>query len=171
MKEEKDIFEFLEKKTQNTPEKEYFENLAQKIISENSTNTPSKTKVVPLYRKPILWISGVAAAITIFFLNTESTSLQNGGTLDFNDLSKKEILAYVNENIDDFDEEMLMEFMREEQLKIDAYKEEIQTSAEIDETNVPTELTESLETISREDILDYINEEELDLMDLDEEIF
>lgn len=172
MKDEKDIFDFLDKKPQETPGKEYFENLAQKIISENKEEKSSKTKVIPLYKKPMLWIAGAAAAaIAVFFLNTESPSLKDGGTLDFNDLSKKEILAYVDDNIDDFDEEMLIEFMRSDQVEIIKYTEDFSASFEKNTTNEPTELTESLEAVSKEDILDYLDEEELELMDLDEDIF
>lgn len=176
MEEEKDIFDFIEKQSFEMPDTAYFEGLADKVIGKAKVETPQKAKVVPLYRRSITWISGVAAAILIAFLllPNEPKSVETSSNADFSDLSKQEVLAYVNDNIEDFDEELLVEFIALKNLKSAPNLVEEKEAEESLETLVETEtknLQESLKSISDEEILDYLKEEGLDSDDLEEDLF
>lgn len=177
MEEKKDIFDFIEKRPSETPDSDYFDNLAASVISEvsntdNAESDASKGKVVPLYRRPALWLSGAAAAILVaFLLLPEQTAPTSEGALSFEDLSKKEVLAYVDENIEDFDVELLAEFIPSNKLSTDNYFD--QTTQEVPEEVETTnpELEESLESVSPQEILEYLEMEGMDVDDLDEELF
>lgn len=171
MKDEKDIFDFLEKKSPKTPDASYFESLAKQVASQ-SEELP-KAKVVPLYSRPIVWIAGAAAAVLlVFFLGGEKQGLLKSDDIEFDDLSKAEILAYVDANIDDFDEEMLVEFISTKELNPKEITEDFQTPKDLESDSKNTvELSNSLETVSTEEILEYLDDEEIDLMELEDDIF
>lgn len=169
MSEEKNIFDFIEKRSQDTPDAAYFEELARKVMRDSNAK---ETKVIPLYKKPMLWISGVAAAVLLFVMFNRNLAQVDLPKVDFNDVSKSEILAYVDANIDDFDEELLLEFIPESRLEMNDIHEEFQ---EIKVTTTPktkeTQLSNSIESLSKEDIIEYLDDEELDILDLEEDIF
>lgn len=176
MEDKKDIFDFIEKRLIETPDTDYFKNLADTVI-EKAADVPVKAepKIIPLYRRPVFWLSSVAAAVLVAFLmlpenpNIVPTNLA-GNTVQ--DLSKKEVLAYVDENIEDFDEELLAEFITSSQLDMDPmYDSGVQETENPIETIIETEtqeLQESLESISQDEILQYLQEEGFDSDDEDD---
>lgn len=166
MEERKDIFDFIEKRTTETPDSSYFKNLANSVLDKVAEeNEVSKAKVVPLYRRPVAWISGAAAAVLVAFLlipNEQKNTTQTA-QVDFNNLSKKEVLAYVDAHIEDFDEELILEFIPTKNLETRA-DINIAPEDKLDpiETIVETEskdLQKSLESISDEEIRQYLEEE------------
>lgn len=177
MEEEKDIFEFIEKRSIDTPDESYFQGLADNVIAKSKVPSLQKAKIVPLYKRPITWISGIAAAILVAFLllpNEPSTIVDPARNANFSDLSRQEVLAYVNENIEDFDEELLVEFIALKQLKTETTTVVETEPEESLETLVKTEtkdLQESLKSISDDEILEYLEEEGLDSDDLEEDLF
>jgi len=171
MEEKKDIFDFIEKRPIETPDSSYFKDLADKVLSEAKEEPEERqAKIIPLYRRPVAWISGVAAAILVAFLmlpNTSDPLNPLTGFTNSNEPSRAEVLAYVNENIDDFDEELLIEFIAIKNLEADeAETQELEPEEEALETIIETEtkdLQESLQNISDEEILEYLEMEgELD---------
>jgi hypothetical protein len=77
------------------------------------------------------------------------------------------VLAYVEENIDDFDEELFIEVMNETLVESDTTKKvKSKTSA----TNSKSKETVSFETLTSEEILEYLNENELSIEELEETI-
>ncbi len=170
MEEKKDIFDFIEKRPIETPDADYFKSLADKVISDVAEEPEEpQAKIIPLYRRSIVWISGVAAAILVaFLLLPETTGTGNLDPLAFSDEpSREEVLAYVNDNIDDFDEELLVEFIAMKNLGSEPVLEQtIEPEEEPLETIIETEtqdLQESLKNISDEEILEYLElEGELD---------
>ncbi|MDB2656571.1 hypothetical protein N9Y60_00800 [Crocinitomicaceae bacterium] len=177
MEEKKDIFDFIEKRPIETPDSSYFKDLADKVIADASTSSTgtgqvtdqSKAKIIPLYRRPAAWISAVAAAVLVAFLMLPESSdpvIIDGGAASV-EPSRAEVLAYVNENIDDFDEELLVEFIAIKNLASkSASSQESEPEEEALETMIETEtedLQESLKNISDEEILEYLElEGELD---------
>jgi hypothetical protein len=166
MNEEKDIFDFIEKRKVDMPDKAYFDKLAQGVIDSQ------KTKIIPLYKRPITWIGAAAAAIVLVLLVTKfnisgqdpnpAPSLSN----QFNDISKEELLAYVDENIDEFDIELISEFVPTDELnaKYEALENRMSEELEVH----PLE-TITLENITKEEILEYLNDEDFDFSDLEDE--
>jgi hypothetical protein len=176
MEEKKDIFDFIEKRPIETPDADYFKNLADTVIAK-AADAPvkSEAKIIPLYRRPVFWLSSAAAAVLVAFLllpenpNIIPTTIAGD---PFQDLSKKEVLAYVDENIEDFDEDLLAEFIPVSQLDMNPMVDtETQESENPIETIIETEtqeLQESLESISQDEILQYLQEEGFDSEDEDD---
>jgi hypothetical protein len=129
-----------------------------------------QAKIIPLYRRPAVWISGVAAAVLVAFLMLPESSDPLEPLIGFNvsnEPSRAEVLAYVNENIDDFDEELLVEFIAIKNLGSESeVTQDSEPEEEALETIIETEtkdLQESLKNISDEEILEYLElEGELD---------
>jgi len=179
MADKKDIFEFIKKRPSETPDSDYFDSLADSVLSKVSEENASENKssdsakIIPLYRRPAFWLSGAAAAILVVFLmlpDKKSPVIDNGEP-SFEDLSKSEVLAYVDYNIEDFDVELLAEFIPANKLNTEAYIDKT-----IEETTLETEtsnpdLEESLESISPQEILEYLETEGLDPDDLEDELF
>jgi hypothetical protein len=175
MEEKKDIFDFIKKRPIETPDADYFKNLADKVIADAAEEPEeSKAKIIPFYRRSTVWTSAIAAAILVAFLMLpEEVIVSNSSEgVDFSDLTKKEVLAYVDENIDDFDEELLAEFIATNQLDmdpmIDANEIEIEDPSESIIETETRELQESLESISEDEILQYLQEEGYDSEDEDD---
>ena len=80
----------------------YFENVDNKILSQLPQ---SKVKVIPIFRKPVIWASGVAAAfivgfsILIFNNITDKTSFSNEDYLSINEnLNTEDLAEHLSEN-------------------------------------------------------------------------
>ena len=76
------------------------------------------------------------------------------------------MLAYVDENIDEFDVEMIAEFVPVDELN--AKYEALENTMIEDEEIDPIESI-TLENITKEEILEYLNDEDFDFSDLEDE--
>jgi hypothetical protein len=165
MKNEKDIFDFIKAKKVDVPDQAYFAALA------NSITDSKKNNIVPIYKRPVFWLSSAAAAIVIVFVALnfgETNVMHEKPLLAMNDLDTEIVYDYVNENINDFDAEMISEFIPTE--VITSNTTEI---FEVELEEVKTIETEELsfEDISTEDILNYFESEEISLSDFEDELF
>ena len=163
MNEKKDIFDFIEKSKVDIPNKTYFDNLAQGILDSQ------KTRIIPFYKRPITWISSVAAAVLFFFIvnfNAPNELPDNDQLISFNDISRAELLAYVDKNIEEFDIEMITEFVPVDELNT---KYEALESTMSEELEVHPLETITFENITKEDILEYLNDEDFDFSNLEDE--
>lgn len=167
MNNEKDIFDYIKAKKVDVPDTSYFETLADNIIAKDHV------KVIPIYKKPLFWMSSAAAAILIFFVAfnfTDPNSIQDKPLLALNDIDNDLVYSYVHENINDFDTELLTEFISETDIESDNSSED--ESVQITEENITIESnTITLENISSEDILNYFESEAIDISDLEDELF
>ena len=164
MKEEKDIFDFIQPSKVDTPDKSYFEALTKNVIQE------AKPKVVPLHKRPVVWMRVAAAAIIALLFVTNinpGDSMSSDPLLALNDISSEEILAYVDENIDEFEEDEIAEIVPEEAIEIRDIME-LPEPAVVEEPAV-TEASISLQEVNEEEIMDYLEEEGIELLDLDVE--
>jgi len=162
MEEQKDIFDHLKRKEGFTPDKAYFERLAENVMASQSV------KIVPLYKKPVLWMSAAAAIIAaVFIINFDSnTSAPDNVLLALNDISKEEIRTYIEENIEDFDTDLIVEFVTLETIEHHTFIQPEEVESEDQDLVLETI---SLGDIEREDILDYFEREEIDLLELEDD--
>ena len=161
MKENEDIFEHLKKRKIETPSKDYFDALAASVIKQES----KETKVIPIGRK-ILYRSTSAAAILViglFLFNTPDQQERNI-LAQLDDVSTEELISYVDENIDDFDSEQLGETLSDEE--IDKLDEELSIEM-LDISYFESSESISFEDIDEQDILDYLELEDIDLDELE----
>lgn len=144
--------------------KDYFNSLTENVMSK--VKLEPKTKVISFYKKPLFWIVSTAASICV--LIGVSYFLKNLNELTFDSLSKSEVLAYVENNIDDFDEELIVEVMSESSFN---FGDTTKKTSNLKQPTIQKEKgTLSFESLSEEEILEYLNSQELSLEELEEEI-
>tara|TARA_B110000285_G_C15019467_1_gene560790 strand:- start:696 stop:1208 length:513 start_codon:yes stop_codon:yes gene_type:complete len=161
MDQEKNIFDHIKAKDSFTPDASYFEQLADKVIEQKRP----ETKIIPLYKKPLIWIVATAASVAfILMMNTTSTS-NDSVLLAFNEISTDEIQVYIEQNIDEFETSLLTEYISTEELQ----QNEPNITEEVKVTINQNEITPiDFETIEQDDILKYFEDEEIDIHDLDD---
>ncbi len=161
MKENEDIFEHLKKRKIETPSKDYFDALAASVLEKES----KETKVIPIGRKIFYWATAAAAILVIgFFLFNIPQQTETNILAQLDDVSTEELIAYVDENIDDFDTDQLGETLSDEE--IDKLDEELSLEMS-DISYVESSESISFEDIDEQDILDYLELEDIDLDELE----
>jgi len=163
MQKQKDIFEYLEVRKSKTPDKAYFEQMAIDVLSQHSV------KIVPIYRRPIAVLSAVAAAVILVFvlINFNSTeNIETNPLTALNDLPSQDLISYVDENIDDFDSELIAEYIPIDNIETD-YPIEVIDEYEISNQDLSEAI--SFENVSNDDILEYLENEEIDIYDLEDD--
>jgi len=149
------IFDQVEKRKIIVPESAYFDAMADSIISQQAP------KIIPLYKKPLVWISSAAAVALIAITIQLSTSAEESMNLQtaLNDIPRETILEYVTENIDDYEIDEITEVIPDQTIQ------DIEVFQPI---TIQSESNLSFENISNEEILDYLLEEGIDLEDMNE---
>ena len=161
MKETEDIFEYLKKRKIETPSKDYFDALAASVIEQES----KETKVIPIGRKIFYWSTAAAAILVVgFFLFNIPRQTQTNILAQLDDVSTEELILYVYENIDDFDTEQLGETLSDEE--IDELDEELSIEM-LDISYVESSESISFDDIDEQEILDYLELEDIDLDELE----
>jgi hypothetical protein len=161
MKENNDLFDHLKKKEFTIPDTAYFNSLADKVILENQVK--KKTFVM----RPVIWITAAAAIIILAIIIVKPTTsyVQPDFTqLAFNDISSTEAENYINANLNDFEIDLIEELIISDNA--------IQENSDTTKTQ-PNEVkqTVTFDNISKEDILNYFENENIDIEDLEEESF
>ena len=141
----------------------YFDALSSKMM-DHAKQHP-KAKKISIYRKPIFWFGSVAASLLLIIGINSIWNTTN--QLSFSSLNQEEVLAYVEENIDDFDEELIIEVMNETTFVSDTTKK---VKSNPTSTNSKSKEPVSFETLTSEEILEYLNENELSIEELEETI-
>ena len=149
------IFDQIRKRKITVPENAYFDAMADSIISQQAP------KIIPLYKKPLVWISSAAAVALIAITIQLSTSAEESMNLQtaLNDIPRETILEYVTENIDDYEIDEITEVIPDQTIQ------DIEVFQPI---TIQSESNLSFENISNEEILDYLLEEGIDLEDMNE---
>ena len=157
MESQNNIFEKINPRKVEIPDTAYFTEMAKSI----SANQKPIAKVIPLYKKPMLWVTTIAAAVAVIFVfNMETgTEQQFNMQLAFSEVTNEEIFNYIDENIDEFELNDIAEIIPDENLKA---MEIFQPISIQKETNL------SFDDISEEDIMEYFMEEGIDLNELNE---
>lgn len=179
MEKDKDIFEHLKARKTPMPDASYFSSLAQSVIESQQQTTPNtkeETRVVPLFKRPIVWIGTVAAIAAVFIVGMIVVNLSETSTettdplLALNEIPSSEVYEYIDENIEDFDTDLIAEALDEgsiSSISLSDKSDEIPTVEAAKKTieNV------SFDDIDIEDIIDYLNEEGITSEDIEEDSF
>ena len=93
--------------------------------------------------------------------------------LALNEIPVNEIESYIDENIEDFDTELIAEFVDESSIDIASFSNIADTNKVVSPVNKETKPTPILDEINKDDILKYLEEENIDLQELldDEDSF
>lgn len=163
---EQHIIDELKKGTTPVPADDYFAQLKQGIFDQLEPTV----KMVPLYRKP-WFITTVAASIALivwisFLFDGNETPKPAVAKVDWNSVSRDEILAYVDENIDDFEAETIAQ-------QLDSIPDWTATSLEAEKTTYrpvksakEEKYDDLFKDIDKQDILKYLEEEDFELDEL-----
>jgi hypothetical protein len=157
------------------PDASYFEALANSVIDsqkEKELATPNKTKIVPLYKRRSLWIGAAAAVFIagILIVNFNKTvEIDSDPLLALNGVSSNDVYDYIDENIEDFETDLIVEVLNESSVD-DMSFVKVETAESIpEETDIATSEPISFDDIDSDDILDYFNEEGIDSEDFEDE--
>lgn len=171
IRQEETLLNHLKPIKKQEPDDAYFEELNARILTEIKQNKGRRTPIILL--RPRFWLSAVAASILIFFSLKFFNDEEKPG---FHHLSEGEILAYVENNIDDFDEELFAEHLNGDTTKnttlpLDPITKKPKKVNSPEKVEIPKQsAAEILETITPEDIQNYLRNEGLEEEDLEEEI-
>jgi hypothetical protein len=164
MKNEKDIFDHLKVRKIEMPNAAYFENLAQVVIEKQ------RPKIVQLYKRPMTWISAAAAIAIVVLLvtNISKTSIESvDPLLALNEISTDDLMRYIDNNIEDFDTDMIAEMIPTNDLESSTLFEEIEILEAEPVKKVAAPI--SLDKLDQQDILDYFIEEGIDLEEFEDD--
>ncbi|PHR26142.1 MAG: hypothetical protein COA38_15515 [Fluviicola sp.] len=159
MEEKNDIFDHLKPRKTPIPDASYFESMAKSVIESQ------KAPIIPLYKRPVVWISAVAAIFIagIMIVNFSTTSdINSDPLLALNDVSSDELYAYIDENIDDFETDLIVEALNESSVdEMNFIEPEPAEQIEVKAEKINPEPI-SFDEVDSKDILDYFNEEGID---------
>ncbi len=163
MDKNQDILSKLKYKQPASPGTTYFEELAASIH-----HSESKTKVVPLYKKQWVYIGLTVAASLVLFFSIYSDKPTDNVVLadELSHVEQDQVLAYIDEHIDDFDVELLGEFVIDLEIS-----EELMPATQVEINTENTEdisFEKQIDEINKEEILEYFNEQGIDPGDTDE---
>ena len=158
MEKEDNILEKMRLSDQASVPEGYFEQLSARVI-DRVKDEPRQKKLHVVYKRSLFWLSTAAACLLVFFGSRFFTN--ESSSLTFEDLSDSEILAYVEDNLEDIDVLLLVADVKEEN------KELIQVESISTDTK-ENKLVDAADSISKDDVLDYLNDEDLYLEDIEE---
>lgn len=164
------IIDELKRQQTELPDDAFFDRIKADVLKRvaEETSTPV-AKVVPIYRR--MWLVGsVAAGLALllalpFLFREEQPQTVQQAKVTWEDVSRDELLAYIDDNIADFDEELLAQHLD----SIPHWKTTTSVTyyAGRASKNVRVEKEEKnlFENIEKEEILEYLEEEAIDLED------
>ncbi|MFT5780575.1 MAG: hypothetical protein ACI837_003538 [Crocinitomicaceae bacterium] len=164
MEKEKDIFDHLKVRKIEVPDAAYFENLTKMVIDKQ------RPKIIPMYKRPMAWIGAAAAVAIVALLVTnisESPIESSDPLLALNEFSADDLMSYVDDHIDEFDTEMISDMIPSSDLESSDIFDEIE--APIVEPVKQVKAPISLDKIDDQDILDYFDDEGIDLEDFEDD--
>jgi hypothetical protein len=177
MEEKNDIFDHLKPRKTQVPDASYFEALANSVIEsqqEKAVAPKEETKIIPLYKRPVVWLGAVAAVFIagILIVNfSKTTEIDSDPLLALNEVSSEAVYSYIDENIEDFETELIVEAMEEtdvEEMSFVVVEPEV-TEPAPEEMDIAVAEPISFDEIDSDDILDYFNEEGIDSEDFEDE--
>ena len=169
------IIDELKKNQSPLPEDAFFDKMKSDLLQRIAAETVApKAKVIPLYRR--MWFvasvaAGVALLLSIPLLFTNENPQQpQQAEVSWDDVSREEMLAYIDENIDDFDEELLAQHLDSIPHSKAAVAITNSTGNALKKAKTKKEKQEKnlFENVDKEDILKYLDEEAIEL---DDELF
>jgi hypothetical protein len=164
MQEDKDIFKNIQPKKRVEIDDSYFDNLTSNIIVNSGISHPKIVQSV--FKRKVFWVASVAA-IFIVILITRSIDYKASNDLSFKSVSKSELFAYVDNNIEDFDTEILSNYCKED--PTDSLKLKTTIIQEIAPVLTNENIEEMFEGLNEEDILKYFEKNSIEVEEIEED--
>ncbi len=171
MAEEKNILDHLKPRKVNVPENAYFRELAANVSESES----KKASVIPLFKRRSTWLSAaaVAAVVIIILPFLPGTQPDTNPLQTLRELGHDDVVAYVDENIDEFNLDMIIQHIPHSNLDAETKNEPETPDSDSTATTTTTVPEPNLDDIDVDDILEYLMKEgyDPDERSEDEEIF
>jgi hypothetical protein len=161
--EQNNMLSKLEKVPTQVPNDLYFETLKKQVVGK----LENEPKIVPFYRKK--WLQAAASILlligigSVYLLNSKEPVPVTKHKVDFSSLSKDDIINYIENNQEDFDERDLASAL----IELPALGNAVQVQSKQKISGKEAELEKMWNDLEDEDILEYLKEES---DDLDEEL-
>jgi len=166
---EEHIIDKLKKGTTPIPGDDYFAQLKSDLFAQ-LPEEKAPAKIVPLYRK--WWLAASAAAsvllIVTLFLRGGGTDPSTNRQPDWDSVSREEMLAYIHENIDDFEPETIaahLDSLPSSNTDMSVASADTLSLATAGKPTSKSGYDQLFDNIDKEDILEYLDEEGIDLDD------
>lgn len=153
------LFDDFKKSDQPPVPEGYFEHLAGNLLSQIKEESHPKPRLE--YRRTTFWFTAAAVLTGVIF--GLRYFMMSGSEMEVQELTQTELLAYVEEHIEDFEAEDLL--VKE----VAILKTTKRTEDQPIETNDKKEnILKEDSALTREDLLHYLNSQELEVEDLEE---
>jgi len=156
MENQKNILDHIKPKEFQTPDASYFRKLSEKVIQSE------QPKTIPFYKKSYVWIAAAACIAFVIILQFPGSEEKSDNLIAMDTFSSADIESYIEANIEEFETDLICEYIPEDNIIPFEYTIPI----ELNETSVISALP--LKDISTEAILEYFEEEEFDIEDVEE---
>ncbi len=164
MNDEKDIIHSLERMPVQLPGDDFFESLKKEVVAKIDTPQP---KIVPFYSRR--WIQVAASVLlvvglgSLWILNNQPEDSLPAKKVDFSKVTREEVLDYLEEHHEDVEVDELIPYLKE----VPTWSASLKSDSVVVDDNPLAQHEELWEDIDKEDILEYLEEESVDL---DEEL-
>lgn len=149
------ILDHLKVKRVEVMPEAYFVDLANKSIKK-------KSKIISL--RMVIWSAAAAIALFLVCLRLLNPGQTESKNYSFSEITSSEALAYVDEHINEFEDELIIDFIESELITLPEIVVEIETNKE----ETVSEDIESLDEIDTESILEYLMYEGIENDEIDE---
>lgn len=164
------IIDELKRQQTELPDDAFFDRIKADVLKRVAEESSAPViKVIPIYRR--MWLVGsVAAGLALllalpFVFREEQPQPSQQAKVTWEDVSRDELLAYIDDNIADFDEDLLVQHLD----SIPHWKTTTSVTyyaGRVGKNAAPKKEEKNLfENIEKEDILEYLDEEAIDLED------
>jgi hypothetical protein len=156
---ERHIIDELKKAATPLPPDDYFTQLKNDLLAGTVT-----VKIVPLYRRRWMIVSAAASVILVvaFLVRNGQPAGSATGAPDWNSVSREEVLAYIDDNIDDFETETIAAQLD----SLPDWRASAADTSVIAQTGSADEKYDKLfDGVEKEDILEYLQEEDDEVYD------
>ncbi len=158
MNKKKDILDFIKPAKLETPDKDFFDQLANKVVRENPKIMSNKSQGARIVKWSLALAAACIVGIVLFTnFSKEPVPVKTVKTELLSEVNDNEIYSYIDEHIDDFTLEEIEEIIIDKDLGL----------YDLENAN---DLDLFFSDISDEEIDNYINEEFIDLDEFEDEL-
>ena len=158
MKSKKEILDHLKPVKIETPDQSFFDQLAQKVVTENPKAKNERRLGAKLFKMSLAAAAVLLIGVVLFNDFENQQKPQQAQRVFLSEINDSEIYDYVDEHIEDFTWEEIEEVISDDDLGL---YENLENTSELDFY---------FSHISDEEISTYINEEFIDLDEFEDEL-
>ena len=167
MEKEKNILDNIKPKKRLEIDDSYFDQMTSSIIT--SSNIVQSKLVQPFFKRVFFW-SSTAAALLLILITVRSLKNETVVAANLNSVSDELILAYVDQNIEVFDQEMFADFVKDDPTdSLKAINSSEKTMSSLPLAPSDEKLEEMFNELDEEEILKYFENNSIVIEEIEED--